>query len=311
MIAGPIERAQTLLPQIAKERHFDTGRFNEGIQLIFWGLFKKIYVADNLSVITDGIVRGPGVLGINVIILSYAYAFQIYADFSGYTDMARGCARCLGFDLMRNFNYPYLAVNPSNFWQRWHISLSSWLRDYLFQPMGGALRGMSKAYRNLAITMLLAGLWHGASWPFVIWGLYQGCLMIGHRMMQPHLKKLGSPFRRTLPRWVRNAIKMVVTFHLTCYGWLIFFSSSMTIAWAMTRGLFFWDGIMDARLLLRLAQFVGPLAVIEMIGYWRSDVDVHRLYNLPGWTKAVVYASFVYMMALHGAAAQSFIYARF
>jgi len=311
LIAGPIERAQTLLPQIAAERHFDTGRFNEGMQLIFWGLFKKVYVADNLSVITGGIVKGPGVSGINVIILAYAYAFQIYADFSGYTDIARGCAKCLGFDLMRNFNYPYLAVNPSNFWQRWHISLSSWLRDYLFQPLGGALRGMPKAYRNLAITMFLAGLWHGASWPFVIWGVYQGCLMIGHRIMQPHLKQLGFPFRRALPRSMRNMVKIAFTFQLTCYGWLIFFSPSMSEVLKMTRALFNTTGVVDVQQVFLLAQFVGPLALIEMIGYWRSDDHVHRFFNLPGWTKAAAYASLLYMMALHGAAAQSFIYARF
>jgi alginate O-acetyltransferase complex protein AlgI len=192
LVAGPIERAAVLLPQILNHRCFSRVQFLDGTHLIFWGLFKKVFVADNLAPVADRIFAAGSCSAAETLLAAYAFAFQIYCDFSGYSDIARGCAKCMGFELMLNFDHPYVAENPREFWQRWHISLSTWLRDYLYIPLGGNRGGNLLMYRNLALTMLLGGLWHGAAWTFVIWGAYQGVLLIGHRIIET-IRKPSPP----------------------------------------------------------------------------------------------------------------------
>ena len=156
----------------------------------------------------------------------YAFAFQIYCDFSGYTDAARGIAKCLGFELALNFNLPYFATSPQDFWSRWHISLSTWLRDYLYIPLGGSRGGTVELYRNLMLTMIIGGLWHGAAWTFVLWGTYQGVLLVGHRLAQPLARPHPPrPSRSTGPAGRR--VRIVATFHLVCFGWLLFRAGSL------------------------------------------------------------------------------------
>ena len=225
LVAGPIERASRLLPQFQKARpRLDMAMFKSSIWLIFWGLFKKMVVADNMAVVvnaTFGPLDDPGGTfaipqdGLTLLVGVYAFAFQIYGDFSGYTDIARGVARLLGFDLMLNFNLPYFATSPSDFWRRWHISLSSWLRDYLYIPLGGNRSGGLGTYRNLTIVMLLGGLWHGAGWNFVIWGAYQGALLCIYRLIGFRTEKedLGLPAK---------IVFGLIMFNLTCIGWLLF-----------------------------------------------------------------------------------------
>ena len=176
LVAGPIERPGHLFPQFMKPRSITWERWREGMWLIFWGLFKKVVVADNVATIVKAVFgpydgSAPSHLvphdGLRLLIGVYAFAFQIYGDFSGYSDIARGTARLMGFNIMLNFNLPYFATSPSDFWQRWHISLSTWLRDYLYIPLGGNRHGEKKTYRNLSLTMLLGGLWHGAAWTFL------------------------------------------------------------------------------------------------------------------------------------------------
>ncbi|MFC1453529.1 MBOAT family O-acyltransferase, partial [Verrucomicrobiota bacterium] len=193
LVAGPIERASRLLPQILNARKLTAARFYEGGYLILWGLFKKVFVADNLATIVDPVFAldgSPG--GGQVLVALYAFAFQIYCDFSGYSDIARGVGKCLGFDIMLNFRLPYFARNPRDFWQRWHISLSSWLRDYLYIPLGGNRRGSARTYANLAIVMLLGGLWHGAAGTFILWGGYHGFLLIAHRWLSQRFPEAAS-----------------------------------------------------------------------------------------------------------------------
>ncbi|HOU36689.1 MAG TPA: MBOAT family O-acyltransferase, partial [Candidatus Omnitrophota bacterium] len=194
LVAGPIERASHLLPQVSAPRTLTLEKFAQGCYLIFWGLFQKMFIADNLAKIVDPVfaARAPYQGGM-VLIALYAFAFQIYCDFSGYSNIARGLGKCMGFDIMINFDLPYFSSNPRQFWQRWHISLSRWLKDYLYIPLGGNRKGGLMTYRNLGLTMLLGGLWHGASWTFVVWGLYHGVLLVIHRATEPFLKNIRLP----------------------------------------------------------------------------------------------------------------------
>lgn len=225
LVAGPIERASKLLPQFQKKRpRFDMDRLKSSLWLIIWGLFKKMVVADNMANVVNATFgpfddpNGAFVVphdGLTLMVGVYAFAIQIYGDFSGYTDIARGVARLLGFDLMLNFNLPYFATSPSDFWGRWHISLSSWLRDYLYVPLGGNRSGSWGTYRNLTIVMLLGGLWHGAGWNFILWGAYQGALLCIYRLLnfRSEREDLSLPSKLLFG---------FIMFNLTCIGWLLF-----------------------------------------------------------------------------------------
>jgi D-alanyl-lipoteichoic acid acyltransferase DltB (MBOAT superfamily) len=237
LVAGPIMRAHTLLPQVVSARSLRPGAFEEGLYLVLIGLFKKIVIADNMAGIVNYVFNRfqagdtAGITGAEVIVAVYAFAFQIYGDFSGYSSIARGISKWLGFDLVINFNMPYLAVSPSDFWQRWHISLSSWLRDYLYIPLGGNRGGNLMTYRNLMITMLLGGLWHGASWTFVAWGLYQGAILCLFRLLNVSDRIPGDGWRAVMHR----AWRMLLMFHLTCAGWLLFRADSFQTLARMCR----------------------------------------------------------------------------
>jgi D-alanyl-lipoteichoic acid acyltransferase DltB (MBOAT superfamily) len=226
LVAGPIERAGNLLPQILERRELSWERLGSGSWLALWGLFKKVVIADNLAGVVD-LVYAPGSspTGAEVWIATYAFAFQIYCDFSGYTDIARGISRMMGFDLMLNFNLPYAATSPTDFWRRWHISLSTWLRDYLYIPLGGNRSGRWNTAHNLSITMLLGGLWHGAAWTFVIWGGYHGALLMAHRALRPALERVRPGGAAGRAAW--RSIRTLVTFHLVCLGWMIFRAESL------------------------------------------------------------------------------------
>jgi D-alanyl-lipoteichoic acid acyltransferase DltB (MBOAT superfamily) len=225
LVAGPIERPAHLLSQFQAPRpKIDGATFRDGVWLIGWGLFKKMVIADNMAVLVnqnfapfDKLAGGSAVPsdGLRLLFTLYAFALQIYGDFSGYTDIARGVAKLLGFELILNFNLPYFAITPSDFWRRWHISLSSWLRDYLYIPLGGNRGGPSMVYRNLFLTMLIGGLWHGAAWTFVLWGIYHGILLIAYRLVGLG----GDEAQRPLPL---KLVMGLVMFHLTCLGWLLF-----------------------------------------------------------------------------------------
>ena len=183
ILAGPIERAANLLPQISAPRQVTRAKVLTGLNLILIGYFKKVAIADTLAPIVGKIFDTPEAMSSGQLLTGmYAYTFQIYGDFSGYTDIARGIACILGFESMVNFNTPYLSRNITEFWRRWHISLSTWFRDYLYVPLGGNRLGPARTYANLFITMLLCGLWHGAAWTFVLWGGLHGLCLMGHRM---------------------------------------------------------------------------------------------------------------------------------
>jgi len=222
LVAGPIMRATNLLPQVERERTFSPSAARDATVLIVWGLFKKLVIADNTGVIANKVfaLQHPDffVLWAGV----FAFAIQIYADFSAYTDIARGVAKWYGFDLIRNFERPYLATGPADFWHRWNISLSTWFRDYVFIPLGGSRRGPWRVAANLMITFLVSGFWHGASWNYVLWGAYHGLLLIGARAASAAWASLQAPSPKPqVPLWLQP-LQIVGMFVLTCVGWLIF-----------------------------------------------------------------------------------------
>jgi D-alanyl-lipoteichoic acid acyltransferase DltB (MBOAT superfamily) len=280
LVAGPIERAKNLLPQLVNERKVEKSDFEVGGYLIFWGLFKKVVIADNLALIVDPAFADPGGLtAFEALIALYAFSWQIYCDFSGYTDIARGVARLFGVRLMLNFNLPYFALSPGQFWRRWHISLSSWLRDYLYLPLGGNRRGSMRTSVNLAIVMLLGGLWHGAALNFVLWGAYQGLLLILFRPFESTFTKLAD--RYTPGRWLCN----ILFFHLVCFGWLIFRCESLDgLVAYLNAFLNPGDGLseIDWRIWLIL-----PILMIQVLQFWKRDHFI--LSKLPLLVRVSIY----------------------
>jgi alginate O-acetyltransferase complex protein AlgI len=221
LVAGPIERAVNLLPQIFHERKTSRDQFGSGCWLILWGLYKKVVVADNLALMV-GVVYAPESTPTNVELLlgTYAFFFQLYCDFSGYTDIARGTARLFGFELMLNFNLPILATSITDFWNRWHISLGTWIRDYVYIPMGGNRRGGLRTSVNLFTMFLLVGLWHGAAWSFVLWGAWNGVMMVVHRLARAPLARVQPTGRAGVLSWLW--LRRATIFHLNCFALLLF-----------------------------------------------------------------------------------------
>jgi len=261
LVAGPIERARRLLPQFQSERVITPTHLREGLWLILWGLFKKVVVADNMAPLVEMVYEGTVASGPAVALGTLAFAIQIYGDFSGYSDIARGLARWLGFDLMVNFNLPYLARSPREFWRRWHISLSTWLRDYLYISLGGNRRGLWRTRWNLMVTMLLGGLWHGAAWHFVWWGAWHG---LGLALTRGRSASSAQEAQAEAGSLLRRLLSWAATFLFVLYGWLLFRAESMEQAIALTRHLAnpavpVWIG----SYLWALAAFAAPLLLIQ------------------------------------------------
>jgi D-alanyl-lipoteichoic acid acyltransferase DltB (MBOAT superfamily) len=235
LIAGPIQRPSHLLPQVQKPRVADYGPISQGVMLIVSGLFRKVVVAGQCALIADAAFSGAmGDSAAVVLLGAYAFAWQIYADFSGYSNIARGSAQLLGFHFMVNFRQPYLATSLQDFWRRWHISLSSWLRDYLYIALGGSKQGELKTYRNLFTTMLLGGLWHGANWTFVVWGALHGFgLSVERAFIRGRLGKVPSVWGT----W----IKRLLVFHFVCLSWIFFRAESISEAFDFLGGLTNWE----------------------------------------------------------------------
>jgi D-alanyl-lipoteichoic acid acyltransferase DltB (MBOAT superfamily) len=256
LIAGPIQRPSHLLPQTHNPRRFNADKFFDGTCLIAAGLFRKCVIADNCAILANAAFDGQwGHNTVAVLIGVYAFAWQIYGDFSAYSDFARGSAQLLGFHFMVNFRQPYLAESLQDFWRRWHISLSTWLRDYLYIPLGGNRKGPKRTYVNLLTTMVLGGLWHGANWTFVVWGAIHGAGLALERFFMG--KTDHARFGSVAAIWFRRA----VVFHVVCLTWIFFRAPSLTEAFALLRGLgnFQWSPAFGNATL-----FLGVLGLIQM-----------------------------------------------
>ncbi len=305
LVAGPIERATHLLGQVERKRVITFAGVREGAWLVLLGYYKKVVMADNLAPFANEIFNDPGGTGgMGVLAGLLCFAFQIYGDFSGYSDIARGVSRMMGFDLMLNFRMPYFAISPSDFWQRWHISLSTWLRDYLYIPMGGNRGTSFNTARNLMLTMLLGGLWHGAAWHFVAWGAYHGALLIGYRNLEQGLKRLVA--RHLAFRVVAG----LIFFGATLFGWLLFRVNMMSDTVPLLHHLFLdwqWSGKLA---LVSLVLFATPLLLIEFAQERRGD-----MLAVKGWPAPIryaIYSLFVFAIVASGSMERyAFIYFQF
>lgn len=304
LVAGPIERAGHLLGQVASPRRVTYAGLREGGWLLLLGFFKKVVVADNLAPLANDVFNAPGqVQGLGVFAGLLAFTFQIYGDFSGYSDIARGSARLMGFDLMLNFRMPYFATTPSDFWRRWHISLSTWLRDYLYIGLGGNRGGTWMTYRNLLLTMVLGGLWHGAAWHFVAWGAFHGLLLVAYR---PGEKALAAWFARSTANRLAG---MALFFFWTLFGWLLFRVNHLADVPVLLGAML--QPVGSGRLtLLTLACFAGPLLLLEALQERAGDMLVVKRWPAPA--RLACYAACVAAIMLCGSVERiQFIYFQF
>jgi len=306
LVAGPIERPNDLLPQFHRAAVWDTASFHRGLRLILIGLFKKVFVADNCALVANYAFAPDVKLDAPWAILgTFAFALQIYGDFSGYTDIARGSARLLGIHLNHNFKFPYFATSPSDFWRRWHITLSSWFRDYVYIPLGGNRGTTARMCFNLWLTMLLAGLWHGANWTFVIWGAYHGTLLIAYRLT-PGLEKFsGAP-------GARAAVSGLLMFGFTLAGWAIFRCATPGDFLRWLGALAQWHGT-EAVVWWRPAVWVLchalPLLALQL-GTWRARDEV-EMGAWPWGLRGGAYAAMFLAVATSSAGSVAFIYFQF
>lgn len=310
LVAGPIERSKNLLPQIVSPRVMKSEQVHSGIFLILWGYFKKLVIADNLALIANRIFD-PALspVGLDIVVGTLAFGVQIYCDFSGYSDIGRGLAKLMGFELMINFKLPYFAQTPSEFWSRWHISFSTWLRDYLYIPLGGNRKGELKAYRNLLITLLLGGLWHGASWNFVLWGAFHGMLLVTYRFFEtsrPTFMATGEESVRPAFAWA----KALLMFALTNIGWVIFRSHSLSQAGYLLTHV----GPAFSKETLRrgyeLAFFCVPLLMVQAVQ--ERTRNLLAPLQWPTWKLAMAYGFCVIWLLTFGVReSMEFIYFQF
>jgi alginate O-acetyltransferase complex protein AlgI len=311
LVAGPIVRARDFLPQVRRRKRWSWGRFHLGGRFVLLGLFKKLALADHMAVFADPVFADPFTHGTAALWLAaVAYAIQVYCDFSGYSDMAIGTAHMLGYKLAPNFNLPYLAANIAEFWRRWHISLSSWMRDYLFIPMGGSRGSRWQTCRNLLATMTLGGLWHGASWPFVVFGVIQGCYLSIHRVFRSFCEQRPR-LDAVLQTAAGTALRVAFTFSCFICSLVIFRATTLALGTGMLRRMFELHGG------LSLPYHAGPVLqvfvlgaigqVLAHTGFWKTFGE-----RLPAPARGLGFAGlFLLTLVLAPVTNKTFIYFQF
>jgi D-alanyl-lipoteichoic acid acyltransferase DltB (MBOAT superfamily) len=344
LIAGPIERATHLLPQIKNKRTFEYNSAVSGLRLAAWGMFKKVIIADRVAVVADTVFNNAhDYTGIPLIIATFFFAVQIYCDFSGYSDIARGVARTFGFNLIVNFNLPYYSKNPVEFWQRWHISLSSWFQDYLYFPLAmhymRKTKGVFNKYKAHLYAMALIGLWHGANWTFLLFGAYWGLVIIGYIKIKEYLninsKKIKSPLVKILfleNNSYVNMVNMAMMFCVVCVGWIFFRANNLSDAiyilthaftgtWTSMYNVIFQSGNIQNEFLgkglgIPVSGIITCLLLIgfiEIVHFAQSKVDIEKLFAskpiVVRW--AVYYASILMMIYFAPDTGKQFIYFQF
>jgi alginate O-acetyltransferase complex protein AlgI len=318
LMAGPIVRAHDLLPQFHVERKFDWNRMNSGLGRILWGFFKKCAIADSLAPFSDQIFQAPETFGsLHLLIGVVFYTFQIYCDFSGYSDIAIGMARIMGYEFPENFKTPYFSKSFSEFWTRWHVSLSSWLRDYLYIPLGGNKNGTLATYKNNMITMLLGGLWHGANWAFVFWGFLHGMYLIVQRLFVPYWRRFVK-FAH-IPRFIDDGLAMLTVFILTMIAWVYFRAGGMgaqsfSIANKVLLGIasldgFSWGAVINKFQVVKGVLLIAILFTVELINF-KIPLNPTQVKN-PVWRMAA-FVLLLWLIAFFGTFGNSsFIYFQF
>ena len=310
LVAGPIERATNLLPQFLRERKFDYAMAVDGVRQMLWGFFKKVVVADNCAVFVDKVWGDIGAYGsLDLAVAAALFSIQIYCDFSGYSDIAIGCAKLFGIKLMRNFNVPYFSRDIAEFWRRWHISLTTWFRDYVYIPLGGSRVAKWKVVRNTFVIFLVSGLWHGANWTFLAWGAFHACLFLPLILLGKNRKYTNTVADgRCLPG-IKELGQMVLTFVLAALGWVLFRSQS--IGEAMD----FYAGMVGGNMAgfnppMRTLVFVVLMLVVE----WMQRGRGHGL-DMSGVRYGVVryacYLTTLAMIFVYGIFNETFIYFQF
>lgn len=318
LVAGPIERATHLLPQIKRERQFNYDNAVDGLRQILWGLFKKMVVADNCAYYANMIFNDyHNYTGVTLIFGAVLFAFQIYGDFSGYSDIALGTARLFGFDLLRNFSYPYFSRDIAEFWRRWHISLSSWFRDYLYIPLGGSNGGNWMRIRNTFIIFIVSGFWHGANWTFIIWGFLNALFIMPSIILKTNRNNLNIVAEGRIFPNIREIIQLIITFSLACFAWIFFRSNSVTDVFGYIGRIFstLGTGIGYPYKLLNGDLKVLIFLVIMLIFEWFMREELHPLRKpftkLPTVARWVIYFLLATLVILFAGEQAEFIYFQF
>ncbi len=315
LVAGPIERPQNLLHQFREKHNIDYYRIIEGLKLILWGLFKKLVIADRLAVYVNAVYNNPKEHnGITFILATIFFAYQIYCDFSGYSDIAIGTAKVMGFKLMTNFNRPYFAKNISEFWKRWHISLSTWFKDYLYISLGGNRVSVPKWYFNLFIVFVISGLWHGANWTYIIWGALNGFYLVFAIISKGFRGKINKIIKIEKIPILNNFFQIIFTFSLVCFAWIFFRANNIDDAFFIVKKIFSPSGglyIAETQQMLYCIISITILFIIETKIEFFSNKRI--LIKTNYWfSEYLAYAILIFMILLIGVFDGSqFIYFQF
>jgi D-alanyl-lipoteichoic acid acyltransferase DltB (MBOAT superfamily) len=325
LVAGPIERPQHLLPQLRAYHPFDADRIFAGLRQMLWGFFKKVVIADRLSEVVDAVYADPAHAGGAYLILAtWFFAFQIYCDFAGYTDIALGAARVLGLRLMNNFDRPYASQSVAEFWRRWHVSLSTWFRDYLYIPLGGNRVALPRWCFNVMLVFLVSGLWHGANWTYVVWGALHGSFLVTSRLTVNLRGKIAAATGIDRRPMIHQAWRIIVTFNLVAFAWIFFRAKTLAEAWAVVSGIFrpgFWTapslkmGAFGQQAFTAMGFNIGLVAIVFLLtAEWLDARNSVRAAPVrpPVWVRWLGYYALVLLILWIGALGErSFIYFQF
>ena len=311
LVAGPIERATNLLPQFYTERKFEIEKAKDGLRQILWGLFKKIVVADNCAMVVNQVFENSSDHTASALVIGAVFfSFQIYCDFSGYSDIAIGTSRLFGFNLMKNFSFPYFSRDVAEFWRRWHISLSTWFRDYVYIPLGGSKGGMTMKIRNTFAIFLISGLWHGANWTFLAWGFLNALYFLPLLLLNRNRTNTDTVAAGKLWIGFREGIAVLTTYAITVFAWVFFRAASIENAFLYIKGIFSTTILSDPNIDVKPFIFILLLVVIE----WYQREKEHGLEmgsGLKATSRWLIYLILIFIILFFGAVSQPFIYFQF
>lgn len=315
LVAGPIERASNLLPQFFKQRVFDYTKAMDGMRQILWGFFMKLVIADNCAVFVDQAFKNPeSQPGINLLIGAIFFSFQIYGDFGGYSNIAIGTGKLLGFGLMRNFAYPYFSRDIAEFWRRWHISLSTWFRDYVYIPLGGSRVSRGLAIRNIFVIFLLSGFWHGANWTFIVWGGLNAIYFLPLYLSNKNRTNTDLVAENSMLPSIKEFSQILTTFLLTTLTWVFFRSPDVSSAFIYLKGLFALDLFSRPQMDVRVYLF-GAITLFFVLLEWmgrKHEFAIQKMaFSKPAIYRYGLYYSLVMMVFLFARRSQEFIYFQF